>query len=135
MTFFRASNIKYISNQKFKLKKKKKAKTQNFFHNCENQTRYSFLNPKRQTPFSVSSVFSIFPPPLSSLPFSFPKQTFDCLPVSLFNCLSQTLPFSHVRKVDQWMKRFYRMILIFAYVPLTISLYTLQRSPKCIHIT
>ena len=28
------------------------------------------------------------------------------------------------------MKRFYRMILIFAYVPLTISLYTLQRSPK-----
>ena len=28
------------------------------------------------------------------------------------------------------MKRFYRMILIFAYVPLTLSLYTLERSPK-----
>ena len=28
------------------------------------------------------------------------------------------------------MKRFYRMILIFAYLPLTISLYTVERSPK-----
>ena len=114
---------------KFKLKKKK-LKLEIFFHNCENQTLYPFLNPKCQTPFSFSSLFSISPPPLSSLPFSFPKPTFDCHPISLFNCLSQTLPFSHVWKVDRWMKWFYRMILIFAYLPLTISLYTLERSPK-----
>ena len=119
---FKKKKKKLFLTQKFQLKKEDK--TRNFFHNCENKTRYSFLNPKHQMPFSFSSLFSISPPPLSSPPFSFPKQNFDCHLVSLFNCLSQTLPFSQVWKVDQWMKWFYRMILIFAYLPLTISLYT-----------